>query len=83
MTMNEDEFRRAVRAQVDAHINRLRITYSVLFGTGEALRRMAQGGGVDDDTIATVFAEEALRVEDALEEFVQPDAAQQQPARIH
>ncbi len=80
--MNEEEFRQAVRAQVDAHIRRLRITYSVLFGTAEALRRLARVGGVDEQTIAEVLSEEAERIGEVFDELSAAPPAADHPS-IH
>ncbi|TDE40949.1 hypothetical protein [Antarcticimicrobium sediminis] len=80
--MNEEEFRRAIRTQIDAHIQRLRITYAVLLSTAEVLQRLAREGGVDEITINAAITAEAGRVEEALDDLAQPTKPAVQPV-IH
>lgn len=68
--MTEQEFRRALRNQVDDHIVRLKLTYAALSLNGQTLMQLARNNGVPDDTILELVNQESDRVEEALEAMV-------------
>jgi len=81
--MTEEQFRAAIRHQMDEYLRRLEVAYTFMIHNNSALIRAAQKDGVSKAAQATIICAENDRTAQQLDEIMSRVSAQAAPQSLH